>query len=103
MSIEHDSKIFIAGHRGLVGSAIWHELERQGFHHLLGRNRQELDLSDATSVESFYAMAKPEYVFVAAAKVGGILANDQQPASFLQENLRIQDNLIHGEIGRAHV
>ena len=96
MSIEHDSKIFIAGHRGLVGSAIWHELERQGFHHLLGRNRQELDLSDATSVESFYAMAKPEYVFVAAAKVGGILANDQQPASFLQENLRIQDNLIHG-------
>ena len=90
------SKIFVAGHRGLVGSALWRELLRQGFQDLIGRTRQELDLLDTTAVQNFYAEARPEYVFVAAAKVGGILANDQQPGEFLYKNLQIQNNLIHG-------
>ena len=91
-----DAKIYVAGHRGMVGSAIWRELERQGFRNLIGRTRQELDLLDQTAVSRFYAEQKPEYVFVAAAKVGGILANSEQPADFLFQNLQIQDNLIHG-------
>lgn len=96
MTMDKRSRIFVAGHRGLVGSAIWRELEKQGFEHLIGRPRHELDLLNTVSVESFYKTTRPEFVVVAAAKVGGIQANDQQPASFLQENLRIQDNLIHG-------
>ena len=96
MIMEKRARIFVAGHRGLVGSAIWRELEKQRFEHLIARPRQELDLLDAAAVESFYKTSRPEFVFMAAAKVGGILANDQHPASFLQENLRIQDNLIHG-------
>src|SRR5258705_9914280 len=94
--MDQDSKIYIAGHRGLVGSAIWRELERQGFKKLIGHSHKELDLTDANAVARFYAEEKPDYVFVAAAKVGGILANDQQPAEFLFENLQIQNNLIHG-------
>lgn len=90
------SRIYVAGHRGLVGSALWRELERQGFTQLIGRTRQEVDLLDARAVEAFYAEAKPEYVFVSAARVGGILANDTQPAAFLYENLQIQNHLIHG-------
>ena len=80
----------------MVGSAIWRELERQGFKNLVGRTRKELDLLDPTAVSRFYAEQKPEYVFVAAAKVGGILANNEQPADFLFQNLQIQNNLIHG-------
>lgn len=91
-----DSRIFVAGHRGLVGSAICRELERTGHTNLLRRTRAELDLMDAAAVDRFYAETKPEFVFVAAAKVGGILANDRQPATFLFENLQIQNNLIHG-------
>ena len=94
--MNHDAKIYVAGHRGMVGSAIWRELERQGFKNLLGRTRQELDLLDQTAASRFYAEQKPEYVFVAAAKVGGILANNEQPADFLFQNLQIQNNLIHG-------
>ena len=94
--MDFNSKIYVAGHRGLVGSAIWRELERQGFRNLTGRTRQEVNLLDAASVRNFYTETKPEYVFVAAAKVGGILANDSLPASFLYENLQIQNNLIHG-------
>jgi GDP-L-fucose synthase len=94
--METNSRIYVAGHRGLVGSAIWRELERQGFTNLIGRTRNQLDLLDAAAVEGFYAETQPEFVFVAAAKVGGILANDQQPASFLYDNLQIQNNLIHG-------
>jgi GDP-L-fucose synthase len=93
--LKPDSKIYVAGHRGLVGSAIWRELERGGFRNLIGRAHKELDLLDASAVARFYAEEKPEYVFVAAAKVGGILANDQQPADFLFQNLQIQNNLIH--------
>ena len=84
----------MAGHRGLVGSAIWRELQRQGFDNLISRTRQEVNLLDAAAVKKFFAEVKPEFVFIAAAKVGGIGANDTQPASFLFENLQIQDNLI---------
>jgi GDP-L-fucose synthase len=91
-----NSRIFVAGHRGLVGSAIWRELTAQGFPQLIGRTRQELDLLDAAAVQNFYQEARPEFVFVAAAKVGGILANSSQPATFLHENLQIQNHLIHG-------
>jgi GDP-L-fucose synthase len=94
--MQPDAKIFVAGHKGMVGSAIWRELERQGFKNLIGRSRQELNLLDQAAVEAFYAETKPEYVVVAAAKVGGILANSQQPVAFLYENLQIQNHLIHG-------
>ena len=87
-------RIYVAGHRGLVGSALWRELQRQGFKRLLGKTRRELDLLDAAAVQKFFAAEQPEYVFIAAAKVGGILANHNQPAEFLLENLQIQNNLI---------
>lgn len=96
MSLNQDSRIYVAGHRGLVGSAIWRELQREGFTNLIGRTRQEVDLLDATAVRNFYAATRPEFVFIAAAKVGGILANSNHPATFLHENLQIQSNLIHG-------
>jgi GDP-L-fucose synthase len=89
-----DARIYVAGHRGMVGSAIWRELERQGFATLIGKTRAELDLLDAGAVAKFFATEKPEYVFVAAARVGGILANDNFPANFIFENLQIQNNLI---------
>ena len=90
------AKIYVAGHRGLVGSAIWRALQRQGFARLVGRTRAELDLLDTAAVNAFYAAEKPDYVFAAAAKVGGIQANNTRPAQFLYENLQIQNNLIHG-------
>ena len=96
MDIARDARIYVAGHRGLVGSAIWRELQRRGFTRLIGRTHAELDLLDGAAVRKFYAQEKPEYVFDAAAKVGGILANDQHPAEFLFQNLQIQNNLIHG-------
>jgi GDP-L-fucose synthase len=95
MLMNENSRIYVAGHCGLVGSAIWRGLQRQGFKNLIGRTRQEVNLLDAAAVKSFFGEANPEFVFVAAAKVGGILANDTQPASFLFENLQIQNNLIH--------
>ena len=94
--MNQDAKIYVAGHRGMVGSAIWRELQRHGFQRLIGRTHAELDLLDSQAVKSFYAAEKPDYVFVAAAKVGGIHANNTQPAKFLYENLEIQNNLIHG-------
>lgn len=87
--------MYVAGHRGLVGSAIWRELERQGFTKLIARTRAELDLLDETAVGKFFAESRPELVYVAAARVGGILANDTRPAQFLFENLQIQNHLIH--------
>ena len=89
------SHIYVAGHRGMVGSAIWRELERRGFRSLIGPARAELDLLDAAAVQEFYAQAKPEFVFFAAAKVGGILANDTLAAEFIYQNLQIQNNVIH--------
>src|ERR1043166_6119975 len=92
--MDKTSAIYVAGHRGLVGSAIQRELERQGYSNLLLPSRVELDLRDQAAVESFFASAEPEYVFLAAAKVGGILANSTRPAEFLRDNLAIQTNVI---------
>jgi GDP-L-fucose synthase len=96
MTLAPGARIYVAGHRGLVGSAIWRELQRRGHAHLIGRTHAELDLLDFSAVRKFYAAEKPKFVFVGAAKVGGILANDTQPAIFLYENLQIQNHLIHG-------
>jgi GDP-L-fucose synthase len=94
--LEPDSKIFVAGHRGLAGSAICRELRQQGFTRILTRTRQELDLLDGNAVRAFLELERPTHVFVAAAKVGGIWANNTKPADFLWENLQIQNHLIHG-------
>ncbi len=92
--MQSDAPIYVAGHRGMAGSAIWRELRRRGFTRLLGRTHAELDLLDAEAVKNFFQREKPEYVFVAAARVGGILANDSQPAQFLYENLQMQNHLL---------
>ena len=89
-----DAAIFVAGHRGLVGSALVRLLQAEGFQNLVTRGRDGLDLRDVAAVEDFFAQARPEYVFLAAAKVGGILANDAHPVEFLEDNLRIQTNVI---------
>src|SRR5688572_6183684 len=91
-----DSRVYVAGHRGLVGSAIWRELQRLGYRQLIGRAHKELDLLDTQAVRQFYSDTRPENVIVAAARVGGILANDRFPADFLYQNLEIQNNVIHG-------
>ena len=88
------SRIYVAGHRGLVGSAIARALDAAGYDGVITRNRAELDLCDRAAVERFFAAEKPEYVFIAAAKVGGIHANASQPAAFIHDNLAIQTNLI---------
>ncbi|MGA9583804.1 MAG: GDP-L-fucose synthase, partial [Terracidiphilus sp.] len=92
--MEKNSRIFVAGHRGLVGSAICRELERQGYRNLVLRTHSELDLTDRPAVLEFFRREKPEFVFLAAAKVGGILANDTYPADFIRENLEIQTSVI---------
>ncbi|MHB1699407.1 MAG: GDP-L-fucose synthase family protein [Acidobacteriaceae bacterium] len=92
--MEKHSRIYIAGHRGLVGSAIHRALEQRGFKNLLLRSRSQMDLTDRKQVSDFFAQERPEYVFLAAAKVGGILANDTYPADFIRENLLIQTNVI---------
>ena len=89
-----DSRIYIAGHRGLVGSAIHRELLRQGYSNLLTRTRQQLDLLDKPAVDAFFAAEKPDFVFLAAARVGGILANSTYPADFIRDNLILQTNVI---------
>jgi len=93
--MELSSKIFVAGHRGMVGSAIWRELPARGFRHLIGKTRSELDLLNQAAVQRFFESERPEFVFLAAAKVGGIQANQLEPAAFLYENLQIQSNVIH--------
>ena len=92
--IDRRGRTYVAGHRGLVGSAILRRLEGKGFEDLLVRTRGELDLTDPCAVDAFFAAEKPEYVFLAAAKVGGILANVTYPADFLRENLAIELNVI---------
>src|SRR5664280_2513140 len=89
-----DSLIYIAGHRGLVGSAIHRELLRQGFRNILTRTHEELDLLDKLAVDAFFTAEKPDFVFLAAAKVGGILANSTYPADFIRDNLLLQTNVI---------
>lgn len=93
--MKKNDKIYIAGHNGLVGSAIKRNLENNGFQNLILKNRQELDLLNEKSVQLFFEQEKPDYVFLAAAKVGGILANNDFPADFIFENLKIQNNIIH--------
>ena len=88
------SKIFVAGHRGLVGSAILRKLQAEGYTNLVTRTRAELDLRDQAAVNRFFEEERPEYVFLAAAKVGGILANSTYPADFIRDNLQIQTNVI---------
>jgi GDP-L-fucose synthase len=92
--MEKSSRIYVAGHRGLVGSAIVRALKQQGHQNLLLRTHPELDLTDAPTVQTFFEREKPEYVFLAAAKVGGILANDTYPADFIRENMQIQTSVI---------
>jgi GDP-L-fucose synthase len=93
--MKKNSKIYVAGHRGLVGSAIVRELEKQGYTNILMRCRKDLDLMNQLATENFFKKEKPEYVFCAAAKVGGIWANLQQKADFIYQNLQVQNNLIN--------
>lgn len=93
--MEKEAKIFVAGHRGMVGSAIVRALEKEGYLHLIKRTSKELDLRNQSAVADFFAEEQPEYVFLAAAKVGGIVANNTYRADFLYENLMIQTNVIH--------
>lgn len=94
MSLTKDTKIYIAGHRGMVGSAVWRALSAEGFTNLMGRSSKELDLRNQAEVNAFFAQEKPGVVIDAAAKVGGILANNTYPYAFLMDNLQIQNNLI---------
>lgn len=93
--MQKDSKIYVAGHRGMVGSAIVRRLEKEGFNNIITRTSNELDLRNQLAVSEFFANEKPEYVFLAAAKVGGIVANNTYRAEFLYDNLQLQNNVIH--------
>jgi GDP-L-fucose synthase len=93
--MDYSSKIYIAGHRGMVGSAIVRKLTKDGYTNIVVRTSSELDLRDQQAVAQFFATEKPDYVFLAAAKVGGIMANVTYPAEFLYDNLQIQNNIIH--------
>jgi GDP-L-fucose synthase len=93
--LEKDAKIYIAGHRGMVGSAIHRKLVKEGFTNFITRTSKELDLRDQVAVTNFFAEEKPDYVFLCAAKVGGIVANNTYRAEFLYDNLQIQNNVIH--------
>jgi len=95
MNMPHTTKVYVAGHRGMVGSAILRELRSRGYDNVVTRDRQGLDLCDQRQVEQFFADEKPEQVYLAAAKVGGIHANNTYPASFIYENLMIEANIIH--------
>lgn len=100
--MEKNAKIYVAGHRGLVGSAIWKNLQDKGYRNLIGRTHKELDLLDGAAVRNFFDEEQPEYVFLAAAFVGGIMANSIYRADFIYKNLQIQQNVI-GESFRHHV
>ncbi len=93
--MEKDSKIYVAGHRGMVGSAIVRELERLGYSNIITRTHSQLDLTGQQAVNEFFAAERPEYVFLAAAKVGGIEANSNAPADFMYENMMLEMNVIH--------
>ncbi|WNM24897.1 GDP-L-fucose synthase family protein [Demequina capsici] len=96
--LDREATFYVAGHRGLVGSAIWRRLEKSGFTNLVGRSSSELDLKDRDATFAFFAETKPRYVVLAAAKVGGIMANSTYPVDFLSDNLRIQTNVIDAAI-----
>lgn len=94
-TMELDAKIYVAGHRGMVGSAICRALEKKGYHNIITRTHKELDLCNQADVEEFFRQEKPDYVFLAAAKVGGIVANSEALADFLYENMILEMNVIH--------
>lgn len=94
MTLNKDSKIYIAGHKGLVGSAIWHNLEQRGYHNLVGKSHQELDLTDQIAVRNFFDSERPDAVVLAAAFVGGIMANSIYRADFIMQNMKMQCNVI---------
>ena len=96
--MEKSAKIYVAGHRGMVGSAICRELKRQGYENIVTRTHSELDLTRQADVEAFFADEKPAYVFLAAAKVGGIQANDEAPADFMYQNMMLEMNVIHAAV-----
>ena len=96
--MDKKTKIYIAGHKGMVGSAVWRALKQKGYTNLLGKTSSELDLRNQQAVNDFYNQEKPEVVIDAAAKVGGILANNDYPYPFLMENMQIQNNLIDGAL-----
>ena len=93
--MQQDAKIYVAGHRGLVGSAIARNLRNRGYHNIVTRTHVELELTSQIATEAFFAKEKPDYVFLAAAKVGGIMANNTYPAEFIRDNLAVQTNVIH--------
>ena len=93
--MEKDSKIYVAGHRGMVGSAIVRELKRQGYNNIITRTHSQLDLINQQAVNKFFAAEKPDYVFLAAAKVGGIEANQSALADFMYDNMMLEMNVIH--------
>jgi GDP-L-fucose synthase len=101
MSLKKDTKIYIAGHRGMVGSAVWRALSAEGYTNLIGRTSKELDLRNQAEVNAFFTQEKPGVVIDAAAKVGGILANNTYPYAFLMDNLQIQNNLIAAALHTA--
>ncbi|CCQ13643.1 GDP-L-fucose synthase [Rhodococcus sp. AW25M09] len=98
--LDRDAPLYVAGHRGLVGSAIWRQLEASGFSDLIGRSSSELDLKDRDAVFTFFEATKPKTVVLAAAKVGGILANSTYPVDFLSDNLRIQVNVLDAALAQ---
>ena len=93
--LDRNAKIYVAGHQGLVGGAIWRRLEAAGFSNLIGRTSKELDLRQQVAVARFFAEARPDSVFLAAARVGGIMASNTYPAEFIYDNLMIQTNVLH--------
>jgi GDP-L-fucose synthase len=98
--LDRDARVYVAGHRGLVGSAIWRKLQAEGFTDLVGLSSKELDLKDRDAVFGFFAEQRPKYVVLAAAKVGGILANSTFPVEFLSDNLRIQTNVMDAALSQ---
>jgi GDP-L-fucose synthase len=94
-ALNRDAKVYVAGHQGLVGGAIWRRLEKAGFTNLIGRTLNELDLREQDAVQRFFADVRPEYVLLAAARVGGIRANNTYPAQFIYDNLMIETNVLH--------
>src|SRR4051812_12001885 len=95
MKMEKSDKIYVAGHRGMVGSAIVRKLQREGYNNIVGRSSKELDLRNQQQVRDFFEAEKPQHVFLAAAKVGGIYSNNRYRAEFLYDNLVIETNVIH--------
>src|SRR5215472_17205028 len=95
VNMDHDSRIYVAGHRGLAGSAIVRTLQARGYEKLITRTHAELDLTEQAAVRGLFAAEQPEYVFLAAARVGGILAYASHPGEFIRDNLAVQTNVIH--------